>query len=157
MSEPEGDLLDFYQALDQLMQASGVISGVIAASIATIEAEVTLAQLRTLVLVVTRPGISGMEVAEALDIHPSNATRLIDRLVQGGYLHRADPTVDRRRLHLSPTTAGSDLVEEVMEHRRRRFERILRRMSAADRQLLGVALESFSVCADEPHEAGFRI
>lgn len=155
--EPEGDLLDFYQALDQLMRASRVISGVITASIANLEAEVTLPELRTLMLVVTRPGISGMEVAEELEIHPSNATQLIDRLVQGGYLQRSDSAADRRHLHLRPTMAGSDLIEQVMEHRRRRFERILGRMTAADRHLLSAALEPFIVGADEPHQAGFRI
>lgn len=155
MSEPDGDLSDFYEVLDQLMRASRVISGVIAESIANVEDEVTLPQLRTLVLVATRPGISATDVAQALDVHASNATRLIDRLVQGGYLHRSDSAADRRRLQLALTSAGSDLVEEVMEHRRRCYERILRRMTAADRRRLAAALESFSVSAEEPDEAGF--
>lgn len=155
MPEPDGELSDFYEVLDQLMRASRVISGVIAESIANVEDEVTLPQFRTLVLIATRPGINATGVAQALDIHASNATRLIDRLVQSGYLHRSDSATDRRRLRLALTTAGSDLVEEVMEHRRRSFERVLRRMTAADRRRLAAALETFSVCADEPDTVGF--
>lgn len=155
MSESDGDLSDFYAVLDQLMRASRVISGVIAESIANVEDEVTLPQLRTLVLVATRPRINAAGVAEALAIHASNATRLIDRLVQAGYLQRSDSPADRRHLHLSLTTAGTDLVEEVMEHRRRRYERILHRMTAADRRRLAAALETFSFCAEEPDESEF--
>lgn len=155
MSESDAELADFDEVLDQLMRASRVISGVIAESVAGVESEVTLPQLRTLVLVATRPGIGAGGVAEALDVHASNATRLIDRLVQAGYLHRSDSAADRRRLELALTAAGSDLIEEVMEHRRRCYERTLRRMTAADRRRLASALEVFSVCADEPAEVGF--
>lgn len=49
MPDPDGELSDLFEALDQLMRASDVISGVIAESIASIE--VSLPQLRTLVLV----------------------------------------------------------------------------------------------------------
>lgn len=151
------DVSEFYEELDQLMRASRVISGVIAESIAKVEDEVTLPQLRTLVLVATRRGINAAGVAEALDVHPSNATRLIDRLVQAGYLSRSDSTVDRRRLQLALTRAGSDLVDEVMEHRRRAYEHILRRMAGADRRRLAAALEVFSVAAGEPGEARLTI
>lgn len=44
-----------------------MISGVIAESIASIE--VSLPQLRTLVLVATRPGVNATGVARALDVH----------------------------------------------------------------------------------------
>lgn len=154
MSEPDGDLSDFCGALDQLMRASRVIGGVVAESIRN-EAEVTLPQLRMLVLVATRPGISATDLAESVNIHPSNATRLIDRLVRGGYLEGSDSAADRRRLQLSLTRAGSDLLEEVMEYRRRRYEPILLRMTAADRRRLAAALEAFSVSAGEPDETRF--
>lgn len=153
MPDPDGDLSDLFEALDQLMRASDVISGVIAESIASIE--VSLPQLRTLVLVATRPGINATGVAQALDVHASNATRLIDRLLQRGYLNRSDAADDRRRLHLTLTRAGSDLVRDVMEYRRRRYEHMLRRMTAADRRRLAAALEPFSDSADEPDETRF--
>jgi DNA-binding MarR family transcriptional regulator len=147
------DVTEFYEELDQLMRATRVVSGVVAESIAKVEDEVTLPQLRTLVLVATRANINAAGIAEALDIHPSNATRLIDRLVQAGYLTRTDSSADRRRIRLSLTRAGTDLVDEVMEHRRRAYEHILRRMTAADRRRLSAALETFSIAAGEPDES----
>jgi DNA-binding MarR family transcriptional regulator len=153
MSVVARDMSEFYAELDQLMRASRVLGGVVAESIANVEDEVTLPQLRTLVLVETTRGINAAGVADALGIHPSNATRLIDRLVQAGYLSRSDSSSDRRRIHLTLTRAGGDLVEEVMEYRRRAFERILRRMAAADRRRLAVALATFSAAAEEPEES----
>lgn len=137
------------------MRASRIVSGVIAGSIANVEGEVTLPQLRTLVLVATHPGINASGVALALDIHASNATRLIDRLVQAGYLRRVDSAADRRHLHLDLTTAGTDLVQEVMEHRRRSYERILRQMTAADCRRVAAALETFSYFAEQMEESRF--
>ena len=54
------------------------------------EASVTLPQLRVLVLTCDRGALSMGEVAQLLDVHPSNATRLVDRLVQAGLLDRRD-------------------------------------------------------------------
>lgn len=42
-----------------------------------------------------------------------------------------------------------------MEYRRRRYEPILLRMTAADRRRLAAALEAFSVSAGEPDETRF--
>lgn len=111
--------------------------------------------MQTLVLVAARPRISAGEVAEALDVHASNATRLIDRLVKTGYLHRSESATDRRRLQLAVTTAGAGLLEKVVEHRRRRYERILRRMAGVDRRRLAAALEAFSVSAEDRDEVRF--
>jgi DNA-binding MarR family transcriptional regulator len=84
--------------LDALMRASRVIAGVVAESIAQAGDEVTAPQLRTLVLVATRSGVNASAVASALGIHPSNATRMLDRLVQAGLLDRRDSPSDRRRI-----------------------------------------------------------
>lgn len=156
MSGPAGDLSEFYQTLDEVMRASRVISGVIAESIANTEEEVTLPQLRTLVLVAGRSGINASAVARALNIHASNATRLIDRLVHSGYLRRSESLADRRHVQLTLTRAGADLVDQVMEHRRRCYEQILGQMTAAERQTLSRALDVFSRAADESEECRWR-
>jgi DNA-binding MarR family transcriptional regulator len=138
------------QDLDALMRASRVIAGVVAESIAQAGDEVTAPQLRTLVLVATRSGVNASAVASALGIHPSNATRMLDRLVQAGLLDRRDSPSDRRRIALRLTGAGSRLVSSVMDYRRRAYLRILREMSSDDRRRLTTALEPFAVAAGEP-------
>lgn len=142
------DLADDVAAV---MRATRAIAGIVAESLAEAEG-VTLPQLRTLVLVATRPETNASAVATALNIHPSNATRMIDRLVQAGLLNRHDSTVDRRHLQLTLTAAGSRLVGDVMEHRRTAFMRILRQMAPADRRRLTRALQQFATAAGEPGE-----
>jgi DNA-binding MarR family transcriptional regulator len=108
-------------------------------------------QFRALVLVATRAGINAGGIATALDIHPSNATRLLDRLVQAGLLDRRDSPVDRRHVELTLTREGMRLVEAVMAHRRSAFARVLQAMKPADRRRLSRSLTVFADAADEPY------
>ena len=138
--------------LDAVMRASRVIAGIVAESIAQTGDLVTMPQLRALVLVATRPDVNASAVAAALDVHPSNATRLLDRLVQAGLLQRSESTTDRRNLLLSLTAQGSTLVSSVMHHRRTAYRRILLNMTPTQRHGLGRALEAFAQAAGEPSE-----
>jgi DNA-binding MarR family transcriptional regulator len=139
--------------LDAVMRASRVIAGIVAESVAQVGDAITMPQLRALVLVATRSDVNASAVAAALDVHPSNATRLLDRLVQAGLLDRRDAATDRRNVELSLTTEGVNLLDSVMEHRRQAFERILSRMRPAERRRLGTALQAFADAAGEPPES----
>lgn len=143
--------------LDAIMRASRVIAGIVAESVAQAGEAITMPQLRALVLVATRPDINASAVAAALDVHPSNATRLLDRLVQAGLLERRDAASDRRNVELSLTPDGVRLVDSVMDHRRQAFERILARLRPAERQRLGAALHAFADSAGEPPETAHAI
>jgi DNA-binding MarR family transcriptional regulator len=138
--------------VDAVMRASRVIAGIVAESVAQAEEAVTLPQLRALVLVATRAEVNASAVAAALDVHPSNATRLLDRLVQAGLLVRREALTDRRNVELSLTDAGVRLVQSVMEQRRSGFRRILERMAAPERRQLGLALQHFADAAGEPSQ-----
>ena len=132
------------------LRASRVFSALVAASVAHAGDVVTPPQLRAMILVATRPEVDGATIAAALDIHPSGATRLCDRLVAAGLLDRATSTTDRRRVILTLTGAGEALVDSVMDHRRTNLERILERMAPHDVQALALGLSAFSDAADEP-------
>jgi DNA-binding MarR family transcriptional regulator len=93
-------------------------------------------------------------VAEALDIHLSNASRVCDRLVTAGFLNRRESAADRRNVQLSLTPTGRELVSSVVAHRRATFLRVLQRMSPGQRAELAAGLRSFSDAADE--DAGHR-
>jgi DNA-binding MarR family transcriptional regulator len=138
--------------LDAVMRASRVIAGIVAESIARAGDAVTVPQLRVLVLLASGADINASAVAAALDVHPSNATRILDRLAQAGLLERREAALDRRNVELSLTDDGRRLVESVMEHRREAFERVLSRMSATARRRLGTALQAFADAAGEPVE-----
>lgn len=53
------------------------------------------------------------EVAAYLSITHSAASRVIDRLVQGGYLSRTENPEDRRQKLLALTEQGSALVKDI--------------------------------------------
>ncbi len=58
------------------------------------------------------------EVAEALAVDPSTASRLVDRAVAGGLLERRACADDRRRTRLHLSERGRRFLDEVTERRR---------------------------------------
>ena len=65
--------------VDAVLAASRALVGVAAASISVLGDEVTLPQFRALVLVSDGRATAPGDLAVALGIHPSNATRVVDR------------------------------------------------------------------------------
>ena len=131
------------------MRAARVLVGVLAQSVVEVEDQVSLPQLRVLVLVATRTKLNLGQVAESLGVHPSNATRTVDRLVVAGLLRRTDDPADRRYLVLELTPEGHGLVEQVMSYRRASILAVMERMSGTRRRALAGALESFAEAAGE--------
>ena len=132
------------------MEGSRTMGAVIAESMASVEAVVTMPQLRVLILTSRTPQ-NVSSVAEDLGVHPSNATRTCDRLVRAGLLDRRPAEDDRRQVVLTVTPDGERLLERVMSHRRESIERILALMSEEHRAMLTEALEAFTEAADELH------
>lgn len=122
------------------MWAAQMLVAISARSLAAIETEVSLPQLRVLVILASHGPRSLNAIAHTLNIHPSNATRACDKLVVAGLIRRDEDPADRRLLALSLTTEGTQLVEKVMQHRRVQIEQLLSRVPAAQRRSLAAAL-----------------
>jgi DNA-binding MarR family transcriptional regulator len=135
---------------DAVIRASRVLVGVVAKSVAEVEDRVSLTQFRVLVLVAGRGRMNLGQVAEALGVHPSNATRTVERLVVAGLLERAEHPQDRRYLTLELTGEGRAVVEQVMAYRRASILDVMANMSGAQRRALARALETFAAAAGEP-------
>lgn len=135
--------------VDAVMRAARVLVAVVVRSIAEAETVVTMPQLRILMLVATREQVNLATVAEALGVHPSNASRACDRLVEAGLLQRRDSTVDRRHLVLALSPQGRALVESIVERRRATLRTVLGRMSKEHRHGLTPALRAFADAAGE--------
>jgi DNA-binding MarR family transcriptional regulator len=126
--------------------------------VAAVDDVVTLPQLRVLVMVSSRGLLNLGAVAAGLGVHPSNATRAVDRMVGAGLLSRTDDPTDRRNLVLELTPAGQALVDKVMNERRSAIAKILNRMPASRRRALVPVLRSFAVAAGEvPAEAAWSL
>lgn len=135
--------------IEAVMAAMRLLVGISAGSVAEVEDLVTLPQLRVLVMVASRGPMNLGAVARGLGVHPSNATRACDRLVNADLLSRRDDPADRRNLVLELTPSGQELVGRVMDRRRRAISAVLDRMSAEHRQALVPVLQSFAAAGGE--------
>jgi DNA-binding MarR family transcriptional regulator len=136
--------------IDAVLRASRALVGIAAASIAAVDDDVTVPQLRVLVMVDTKGPLNLAAVAAGLDVNPSNASRICDRLIRAGLLDRQESQDDRRNIALSLTDVGRRLVNKMMKHRRTSIIRVLHDMDPDDRELLTRALDRFAAAAGEP-------
>ena len=66
--------------VESVMRASRALVGITAASIMTVDDVVTVPQLRVMMMIATRGAMNLAAVADGLQVNPSNASRLVDRL-----------------------------------------------------------------------------
>lgn len=137
------------EAIEAVLAAARVLVALSAQSVAALSDTVTLPQLRVLVMVASRAPMNLNAVADALEVHPSNATRTVERLVAAGLLDRRDDPADRRHLLLDLTTDGRALVTEVMQRRRAAVAEILSRMPASHRRQFSVGAAGFAATGGE--------
>lgn len=114
------------------------------------------AQLRVLGFLAGRPQTNMNRLAQALDVVPSSASRLCDRLEAAGLLRRMPDPQDRREVRLMLTPAGRRLLDELHERRRAALASVLERMSPADRHDLVRALAAFETAAEPATGQGLR-
>lgn len=135
------------ELVDALLDVSRALVGVAARSLAGVD--VTLPQYRAVVVVGSRPGMSVGDLAVALDIHPTTATRMCDRLVAKRLLRRVQAAEDRRAVELHLTAAGRRLLARVLDRRRRDLAAIVGRLGP-DVTTEGIgALAAFARAAGE--------
>lgn len=132
------------------MVASRALVALAARSLAEVGDAVTLPQMRILILVDALGPLTLGRVAVELGVHPSNATRLADRLVSAGLLSRRAVSGDRRSLELVLTKRGQKLIDRVTSHRRQAIEDILSRLPNDQREQVASAFTAFADVAGEP-------
>ncbi|SCF19351.1 MarR family transcriptional regulator [Micromonospora mirobrigensis] len=104
-------------------------------------------QLRVLSLISGRPDINVNRLAELLDVVPSSASRLCDRLEATGLLRRVADPRDRREVRLIPTAAAETLLRELKERRHQAVQAVLDRMPQRVQHELLLALLAFGQAA----------
>lgn len=137
------------QEIEAVIRAARVFSAITAEAIAQAGEAVTLPQLRVLTLASTTTSLNNGQVARALDVHISNASRLCERLVQAGLLSRRDLPHDRRQVELTLTDQGRQLIDRVTDHRRIALRRVLQSLPDSRRSALARALSDFTEAAHE--------
>jgi DNA-binding MarR family transcriptional regulator len=130
--------------VDAVLRAANVLLRVVAQSVIEVEDVVTSPQLRVLVLIASHGPQNPGSVATHLGVHPSNATRICDRLVNAGLVARRDDPGDRRYRALSLTPAGESLVNTVLEHRRTAVAEVMGRMPEELRGVAALGMNAFA-------------
>jgi DNA-binding MarR family transcriptional regulator len=151
-AEPSRDEL-----VDAVLGASRALVAVAARSLAGVAEDVTLPQYRFLVELASRGPQRLADLASALSVDRSTATRMCDRLVRKRLVTRRRTQEDRRAVRVSLTASGAGLVAEVSRHRRVEIAAIVQRMPAADRDRAVTALRTFADAAGEVPEQDWSL
>lgn len=132
--------------VDAVLASSRALVAVSARSIADAEG-VTLPQYRMLV-VLDQASTNLTGLATALDVAPSTALRMIDRLVAAGLVERTVRPADRRETHLALTRDGRHTLQTVTERRRRDLHAVIQQIPPDQRPEIAAAMTAFATAAE---------
>lgn len=153
---PEGRP-DRDEFVDAVLGASRALVAVAARSLATVADDVTLAQYRVLIELASRGSQRVADLATALGVDSSTATRMCERLVRKQLVQRRRLSEDRRVVRVSLSAVGAELVLEVSRRRRQEIAAIVQRIPSAHRPPVLEALRAFAAAAGEVPEQDWSL
>ena len=136
-------------AVDAVLAASRTLIAVATKSLGAAAEETTIAQYRALVVLASRGPQRVVDLAGALEVAPSTAGRMCDRLVRKGLIGRRRARADRRAVLVSLTAAGRQVVDQATARRRELIAGILERLPAGQQRAVADALSAFGAAAGE--------
>ncbi len=103
--------------------------------------KITIDQWLIIKSILENPGISQQEIGEKVFKDNASVTRIIELLVQSGYLEREVNVADRRKSNLNVTPEGKSIIEKVhglvLENRKTALNGI----SSEELQILNTTLQ----------------
>ena len=145
------------EPVDAVLAASRALVGIAAQSLGGLDDDVTLVQYRALLLIAEGRAVNPGELASAFGVHPSSATRLVDRLVTKGLISRDGVETDRREVALATTDAGRRVIRKVLTARRKELEHVLERLPRDEVAAVAEALGRFAEAAGETADDAWRL
>ena len=106
-------------------------------------------QMDTLDLLALQPAWRMTELAEALRVEPSTATRAVQRLVNAGLAVRRPSHEDGRVVQVEITAAGRSAYEAVAARRAELFTHILKKYRRSELPVFADMLERFVGAVDD--------
>lgn len=140
------------EVAEAIILASRALVGIAMRSLEGHGDEVTLPQYRTLVVLACGGPRRLADLAEALGVSPSTATRMCDRLVRKQLLSRTRDELDRREVKLTITAAGRRIVADVTNRRRDQVSDLLGAIPVAGRRHLVSSLALLASAAGQAPE-----
>jgi DNA-binding MarR family transcriptional regulator len=136
-------------AVDAVLTASRSLVAIATRSLGAAAEETTIAQYRALVVLASRGPQRMVDLAGALDVTPSTAGRMSDRLVRKGLIRRHRARADRRAVLVSVTPAGRLVVDQATARRRELIAGILGKLPSSVQGQVAEALRAFARAAGE--------
>lgn len=134
-------------AVDAVLAASRTLFAVATKSLGAAAEETTIAQYRALVVLASQGPQRLVDLAGALEVTPSTAGRMCDRLVRKGLIGRRRARADRRAVLVSLTAAGRQVVDQATARRRELIAEILERLPGGQQHAVADALSAFGAAA----------
>ncbi|MGH3156662.1 MAG: MarR family winged helix-turn-helix transcriptional regulator [Streptosporangiaceae bacterium] len=135
------------EVVDAVLTASRSLTAMTTWSLGSAARETTIAQYRALVVLASRGPQRMAGLAAALNVAPSTAGRLCDRLVGKGLIRRHQARADRRAVLVSVTAAGLQVVDQATAQHRALIEEILCQLPAGEQRAVAAALQAFARAA----------
>ena len=88
------------------------------------------------------------EVADALRVDASTATRAVQKLVDRGLAERRSDERDARCVHVSATDEGRELYDEIVSSRRAGMVELLADLSSAEQRAIADGMEALVAALD---------
>jgi DNA-binding MarR family transcriptional regulator len=110
---------------------------------------ITMAQAKVLHVVVAAGEIHMSDLVHALGVSLSTVSGLVDKLVDHGYLSRHDDPADRRQVVVSPTPAGTALLERFRDLSGAQTLELLARLKPGDLEALDRGVKALHRAAVE--------
>lgn len=108
-----------------------------------LDERISTSQLRALLVLADRPGISLSELGSALGAIASSASRLCSRLEAAGWVERLQNPTNGREVRLVLTAQGDNLLDQLRALQVEEIGRVLARMPAGRRRALLSGLDAF--------------
>lgn len=141
---------DSERVIGELLTASRLLVAIAARSLAAVEESLTLPQYRMLVVLDARGPVSLARMADLLDVNPSTALRMVERLSVAGMVEKIPNPENRREVLLRPTPSGWQVVRQVNANRRKQMAAIVETLDPQSREDLITALRKFTEAGGEP-------
>lgn len=117
-------------------------------------ADLTVPQLRTLAWLRRHPGCGLGEVAEGVGLSAPSMSKLVDALVRRSLVSRVQGREDRRRVDLTLTAAGQDMLAAARESATHAYALRLSGLSGNELSLVAAAVHTLRTLF-QPHDTGY--
>jgi DNA-binding MarR family transcriptional regulator len=149
---PPEDPQDLDAVTEAVVAASRAFVAIAAQSVAGSLADLTLPQYRVLAVLANRGPQNLGTLADNLEVNPSTASRLCDRLVRKCLIERETGYADRREVRLTISGQGLVLFRQVIARRRAKLGAIVQGLAPETRSQLVTGLRALTDAVGEVPE-----